>query len=761
MRIGSRLGSILFILAVALTPPHALAHAPDSTSQRPKVGLVLSGGGARGFIHIGLLRVLEEEGLRPDIVTGTSMGAIIGALYAIGYTPDQLSHLNTTIDWDKMLSNGIDLREVVVDQKRWQGRFLLSLTKDALGFHLPRGLIEGQKLWDLLHRLTYPVAREKDFDAYPSPFRAIAVDISRGRAQEFSEGSLPKAIRASMAIPGVFTPVVYHDTAIYIDGGVADNFPIETAKAMGAKVLIGSYAGPPLENIDPTGNYSTKDIIKQATLFAGIQKARAELNQLDILFAPDLHGKSSMGFGKGLSIEEYGYREAEKLRPKIRALAKRLNTIGANPTVLPIDSTRRYRIEAVRVEGIPNKLKDFAESRLQLALPGALSAEDIEESVHRLFSTLYFERITYTIDSGQVLHLNTTLREKLKLELSFQINGVYGPSLQGHLSILNPILPSSRLSVAVGLSYHPWAEGVYTQYFSQHTNLLLRNRLHYSSTRFPTYAGMSQMASVWRHQVYNQLELGLESGRNALLTVGGCYKFRHYIPNKAFSRIQPVNAHGYIIEHTLSPYIRFVYNSYDQPYYPHEGNSFYCHFDYRYTPRYLVKGSEGNTQAYSHGNKEMFRQQQFSLVADYHGYIPIGRRLTLSLGGSGAIMLGGSNLYSEFKVGGQEFMADIPETFPFYGLGYRMLPYRTMGIGRCSLRIRTWSSLYLEPTLNALWGIPANTRMLGNLDIEEQLVLGGALRVGSKTPIGILEGAIGTSSFTLYPWFYLMVGFPL
>ena len=214
-----------------------------STAQdKPKIGLVLSGGGAKGLAHIGILKSLEEAGITPDYITGTSMGSIMGGLYAIGYSADEIKQIVLEADWDQLLSNKSSLDEVVFEEKDYYNRYINELNFSGFKLELPKGLIEGQKLSNLLSKLTRPVHNIEDFSQLPIPYACVAVDIETGLSVVLNKGSLARSMRASMAIPSVFTPVEIDDKLL-VDGGIVRNFPVEENLEMGADYIIGVFVG--------------------------------------------------------------------------------------------------------------------------------------------------------------------------------------------------------------------------------------------------------------------------------------------------------------------------------------------------------------------------------------------------------------------------------------------------------------------------------------------------------------------------------------
>ena len=211
----------------------------------PTLGLTLSGGGAKGLAHIGVLKVLEENGIAPDYVTGTSMGSIVGGLYSIGYTPAELEDLAATINWNNYFNDGYSRNYLPINERSKADRYQLSFALEDGKVVIPRGFIGGKKILTLLTGLTACVHNQESFDLYTYPFRCVATDLETGEAYVFKEGPLRKGIRASMSIPSAFDPLNYDDRLL-VDGLLARNLPVEDAKEMGADIVIAVDVGDPL-----------------------------------------------------------------------------------------------------------------------------------------------------------------------------------------------------------------------------------------------------------------------------------------------------------------------------------------------------------------------------------------------------------------------------------------------------------------------------------------------------------------------------------
>ena len=227
----------ILLLPLFMAESNASDELQGGQKTHPVIGLVLSGGGARGASHIGVLKVLEELRVPVDIITGTSMGAIVGGLYAYGYTPDEMEELLTNVDWNEIFIDKPQRSQLNYRRKLDDNNFLIKLEAGLKNgkIVIPTGLVQGQKLNLLLKSLTFS-APEK-FDSLPIRFRAVAADIETGEAVIMSDGGLATAMRASLSIPGVFTPVKWKDRLL-VDGGFANNIPVELARELGADILI-------------------------------------------------------------------------------------------------------------------------------------------------------------------------------------------------------------------------------------------------------------------------------------------------------------------------------------------------------------------------------------------------------------------------------------------------------------------------------------------------------------------------------------------
>ena len=352
---------------------------PFTFTKRPKIGLVLSGGGAKGLAHVGILKIIEQSGLKIDYVTGTSMGSIVGGLYAAGYKADMLEQLVLTTDWDELLADEISRRSVAINEKSDLDKYIGSLEISKKGIELPQGYKRGQKLTSLLSRLTLHVQNIEDFDRLPIPFRCIATDIVTGEAYVLKKGSLSEAMRASMAIPSIFTPIEI-DGRLLVDGGVIRNLPVSDAREMGADIIIAVDVGAPLYKKDELK--SVMNIMDQSVSLLGARSTKEQQLLSDILLAPDIKGFSSSDFKRGKELIALGENTARLALPEMKALAelqKQFPEEKRDPVeiILPDQACKS---SAIDIRGLKHVSRSLVLGKLMIKPPRTLTPAKLEEA---------------------------------------------------------------------------------------------------------------------------------------------------------------------------------------------------------------------------------------------------------------------------------------------------------------------------------------------------------------------------------------------
>lgn len=376
------------------------------------LGYALSGGGARGFAHIGILKVLEEEGLRPDYIAGTSLGAVVGALYSLGYNTAEIESLVIDLDWSILSAESLLRNDLYIGQKRWAPVGSLEFELEE-GFKpiIPSSVMRVNGINIKLFEVYSLAAQEQDFDRFPIPFRAVATNIETGEARHFSKGSLMQAVRASISVPSILLPFKIGDDT-YIDGGISQNLPIEALLEMGADFIIGSKVNSSLKTVDELS--SIVDILDQTINIGMTRNLTENIDYCDLLLEPDLGNISSAEFKNIEEIIAIGEAYARENIDMIRQAVSEYRGLTSPKEIKHLQIIDKYHISRIQVidnESISSvKVREY----LGLELGKDYSVEDIVAASKRLWNSDYFHVVYPELvpaDDGSYL-LNIHVQEK-------------------------------------------------------------------------------------------------------------------------------------------------------------------------------------------------------------------------------------------------------------------------------------------------------------------------------------------------------------
>jgi NTE family protein len=366
------------------------------TAARPTIGLVLGGGGARGAAHVGVIGVLEEAGIRPDFIVGTSMGAIVGGLYAAGLDAAALQQVLEDMDWDRMFADDPGRRDRTMRRKQLDRDFVVPrrLGFSRRGLTAPLGVLQGQHFDSALKRIVSQTVTVPDFDQLSIPFRAIATDITTGSPVILGSGSLVQAIRASMSVPGVFAPVTI-DERLLVDGGLAMNVPVQVAREMGADVLIVVDLSPPLlDRKDIDSILKVTDQLANFLTRRNSQESLALLAEGDVLIQPELGDISSVQFERALEASALGAATAARHIDELRSLA------GAGEAVrrhAPPPQVASVRLDFVDLDNGSTLEDQILLNRLTLKRGDPLDLDRLEADLEAIYALDVFDAVRYDI----------------------------------------------------------------------------------------------------------------------------------------------------------------------------------------------------------------------------------------------------------------------------------------------------------------------------------------------------------------------------
>ena len=391
------------VMAQSSSAPSRLPSTSVSLKERPKIGLVLSGGGARGLAHVGVLKVLERERIPADVIAGTSMGAIIGGLYASGMTAHDLERELLLVAWDRVFANRVDRQQLSQRRKEEDFEFsaLVELGMRDGEFRVPQSTLSSRGLEILLRRFILPVRNIQDFDALPTPFRAVATNMETGAQVILSAGDLGLAMRSSMSVPGVFAPTELNDR-ILGDGGLVNNLPVDVVRSMGAQQVIAINVGTPLSSRAALGSLVgvTGQMINILTE-QNVQRSLATLRPDDVLITPSLVNLSSGDFERTKDLIVAGEQAAQSMLPQLRRLALSPEAYADWQLARTQHSSITPRLAAVQFEGSETTFPAHMKMLLETQPGQSFDAERAERDARLLASSGDYARVDYHVENRQ------------------------------------------------------------------------------------------------------------------------------------------------------------------------------------------------------------------------------------------------------------------------------------------------------------------------------------------------------------------------
>jgi NTE family protein len=662
---------------------------------RPKLGLTLSGGGAKGLAHIGILKAIDSAGLHIDYITGTSMGSIIGALYATGYSSDSIEQIAVSIDWDQLLSNQSSLRNIIMEEKDEYGKYDLELPWVNHWFRLPTGILEGQELWLKFAELFFPVYDKKDFNHFSIPFKCIATDVSTGEAVVLDSGEIISALRSSMGIPSLFTAVEYNGKKL-VDGGIVRNFPVRDVKDMGADLVIGSNVSGPLLATEKLTN--AIQILLQVAFFREAQDTRIEV-PLCTIYIPIPLEKYSMGsFSEADDILQAGLKEGRKLYPRLKSLADSLNAIYGQQEVnkdrLPV--TRAVRISSFEVRGTHKTTSDYFIFTTNFETNRYYTANDLSRLVRKAWGTRLYNRITYSLeplpDSSCKIIFDIKENPFTFAKIGLNYNEFSGISAILNLTTRDFFTPNSRSLVTLNIGENFRLRAEHLQYFSRESNFTFAMGTQFDQFNITTYD--QYKAAGLYDQSYLKLDgkFGYYTNRNLSFALGTKFEWIKNNPsiNPTFEFLGKNNF--------TTSYLLIKHNSLDRTVYPNRGMKIEAEGDWVYEQDPELNYHYTGNNPDSIISAQPYQRILFSL----ENYVPLGKRNTLLTRIQGGTNFNyGQNIMNEFSIGGLTNIYHNEVTFAGLREGTFYSP--SVAAFLLGLRYQLFSNTYLTGKANLLF----------------------------------------------------------
>jgi predicted acylesterase/phospholipase RssA len=399
---------LLSLLLILSTPNENFAQ-----EDHPKIGLVLSGGGARGFAHIGTLKLIDSLQIPIDYIVGTSMGGIIGGLYASGYTGNEIEKLVLASNWVELLEDQLPRSETPYLEKKDDSAFFIELGLDGFKPVIPSGFVSGQLASLLLADLTSGVGTIRNFNNLPIPFKCVAVDLVTGSEVVLQKGSLAKAMRATMSLPSIFSPVEWGDSLL-IDGGMLNNFPSDVLREMGTDVIIGVNIGSQLAPKEELNNLV--DIFSQTMVLTDFPKQRRNYELCDLIITPDLGEFTTLDFEneKVKNIIQRGIRAASENKNQLLELKKKyVYDLSGENIIEDADSIIQI-ISAITISGETSYTLEYLYELIGHSPSDTLDVIMLKDNISKMKTSGLFKEVEYEIQrlSKNNFNLHFKLSEK-------------------------------------------------------------------------------------------------------------------------------------------------------------------------------------------------------------------------------------------------------------------------------------------------------------------------------------------------------------
>jgi len=624
-------GKSIIYLALFLAPFFSLSQK-ENEHKDLKVGLVLSGGGAKGLAHIGALKVIEDSGVKIDYIAGTSMGAIVGALYASGYSADELSVLFKQANFDQLIRDDFQRKNKSFFERKDTDKHAIVLPFNKFKLSFPSAISKGQNTYNFYVRLLDHVKNVDDFSELPIPFLCIATDVETGKQVLLDKGYLPDAISASGAIPTLFEPVNLNGKLL-IDGGVSNNYPIDELLAKNVDIIIGVDVQDGLKKKEKLN--SASDIMFQLSNFNTQSQMKDKIEKTAVYIKPDITKYNIVSFDQGEEIYAAGHEAATSSKILLEEIAKQQK----KAVLVKVDknTTEEYHLKSINIQGIENYTRSYILGKLKIKTPSLVSRKKIEKGIIGLAATSNFNVVKYKIKNDSILELNVQeSKNKTSLKLSLHYDDLYKGAALVNVTHKQLITNNDIISLDVILGENIrydfeyyidkgfyWSIGLKSRLnsFEKKTNLSIFDNATPPSTTVEDDIDVLDLT--------NQFYVETPFRKNLALALGVEHKMLKITAENLGDKIENDNF--------FSSYGQLNYDSLDDVYYPTKGFCF-----------------SGDYHQYFFTGKRAADFEQFSIAkAKVGGAVKLLKKLYLNAFTEGGVRIGNNtNSSLDFALGG-------------------------------------------------------------------------------------------------------------
>ena len=698
-----------------------------------KVALVLSGGGVKGYAHLGVLRVLERENIKIDYITGTSIGAFIGTLYSIGYTVDEIEKFLDDVNVSNFLETITDNTNLSLEKKESLKKYSVHLSFDnELNFSFPKGLRGTGEAYLLLKGLLGKYEHMDNFDNFPIPLRIIATNLNTGETKAFSKGDVAKILIASMSIPSIFEPMKI-DGEIYVDGLVSRNLPVEEAYEMGADIVVASDIGAPVVEKD---DYNILSVMNQANTIQASNITKISREKASILISPDVKNISALDSSKKEELMKLGKVAAEKQIDKIKLLAKADNKKKKEKFVTNSDA--KIIINKIEYNDKFDKntvivLNDIFKGLLN----NPVSKKDIDKKIIDVYSSKYMDKVYYTVDNG-VLYLDGEKAHSNRIGVGANYQTGYGTTF----NIGTDLFFNGKFGNNINLNFkfgdYLGADlGTLTYYGVKNRFGILTN-IGYNESPFFLYKNRRKFAKFMNREAYLNIGIFTQPTNNSMISYGVLSKFSSLKQDTGDSLSQKLE----YSENQTKTYIRFKYDNLDSISNPMKGIK--ADFIYNFASSFGKSKSNLYGPAYS-----------------IKGYVPINPKLSFVYGLNSASLRGDRiRADQRIRLGGTYTNINNNE-FEFYGFNYQEKQVKDLISLTLGFKHKIVYSLYFNTKFNIATFTENNSFGNNNSRLWKNYSKGMGISISYDSPIGPIEFSISSDLRHKRPIGSISIGYKL
>lgn len=685
-----------------------------------KIGLVLSGGGAKGLAHIGVLKVLDNMNIKPDYIAGTSMGAIIGALYSAGYSPNEIEQLIVNNNWENIINGELSEKKIPLEKKIDNKEYMVSLRYDnKLKISLPKGLSNNHTIYLILKNLLQNVEGIENFDELPIPLRVIATDLNTGKPVALKSGDLARAITASAAIPTIFEPVeIGKDT--YVDGLITRNFPVIDSYNMGANIVIGSNVGNEVQDKE---DYNIITVLTQLMAIQSASTTEEQKKLVTVLINPDVLSYSPTDLRKWKELIELGEKATlEK--------SKELSKYSKEVSEKSLKKRKIKKRENVFIENIVYKCKidkkdkDIIESELKDVIGKRVSFKVFEENMLKLYGNDIIDQLYYTIN-GNTLTLDVTVNPRNTIGLGVNYLTGYGTTFNIGTTILSLGKIGSRTTLNFQAGDYLGAGIKNFTYYGNSNKLGIITSLEYSENPFYLYNGNKKISDSYVRSLNLEGGILTQYENSIVASYGLTLNYSDLIQNTGEISQQDIEySNNY-----NGAFIKFSFDNLDSNRHPKNG----IKMDFEYTWEGTFKKSSS---------------QFYGPLYSLDGYFPLTKKYTFLYGMYGGTIAGDNiSLDKYITLGGTKNNLKN-RAFGFYGYRYQQKLVENVLIFKLGLEYEIQKNWYASFRWNIGTYEELNAKLIHNgKKMWQDYSQGFDVALTYETPFGPLEFSVARDNY--------------